>query len=414
MASVNFMKCKTAGEAKAMMRHSEKEERLKHQHSNPDIDKSLTKDNASMYGLSYAEMCEKYDERIRVLDETTNTNKRADRVTMFSLEFTVPEGLPTYLEEAYLSDCEKLIAEQYGERNVIESTRHLDEKHIYVEKGEEKLSRAHAHVFIVPEIDGTLNGKKFSSKAQMMKLNKSINEMSLEKYKIPFMTGKLARHQTVEQLKNDSKIEKQKITIQKNCEILERQVERSQSLKAEKEELKKELASAKEDFENEKIALEQRYHEEQARISADYAEKRKSIAEKEKALEGRALSLEELKTLESKRIWSAEEKQNILKTASLSAHRAERVRDMKAERDEAVEAKAALEDKNQSLRESLDAYLPELNRDIQLATLENKVEKLEKTLKVQEELIKRHGLEQELKKITMQKNISLHSNFDIR
>jgi len=414
MASVNFLKCKGAGAAKAVMRHSEKEERLRHEHANGDIDKSLTENNSSLYGLSYEEMCEKYSSRIMELDATTNTNKRADRVTMFSLEFTVPEGLPTYLEEAYLSDCEKLIAEQYGERNIIESARHLDEKHTYVEKGVEKLSRAHAHVFIVPEIDGKLNGKMFSSKSQMMKLNKAIDEMSIEKYGIRFMTGKQARHQTVEEMKHESRIEKQKITIQKNHEVLERQRERNLALKSEKDHLKEQLAAAKEDFENEKIALEQRYHEEQTRISADYAEKRKSIAEKEKALEGRALSLEELKTLESKRIWSAEEKQNILKTASLSAHRAERVRDMKAERDEAVEAKAALEDKNQSLRESLDAYLPELNRDIQLATIENKVEKLEKTLKVQEELIKRHGLEQELKKITMQKNISLHSNFDIR
>lgn len=411
MASVNFLKCKGAGAAKAVMRHSEKEERLRHEHANADIDKSLTENNSSLYGLSYEEMCEKYSSRIIELDATTNTNKRADRVTMFSLEFTVPEGLPTYLEEAYLSDCEKIIAEQYGERNIVESTRHLDEKHKYVEKGEEKISRAHAHVFVVPEIDGKLNGKQFSSKAQMMKLNKSINEMSLEKYKIPFMTGKLARHQTVEQLKNDSKIEKQKITIQKNCEILERQVERSQSLKAEKEELKKELASAKEDFENEKIALEQRYHEEQARISADYAEKRKSIAEKEKALEGRALSLEELKTLESKRIWSAEEKENILKTASLSAQRAERARSMKAEKDEAVKARATLEAENRRLK---DAYLPNLDRDLKLATLENKVEKLERKIELQDKLIKQHGLEQELKKITMQKNISLHSNFDIR
>ena len=414
MASVNFLKCKGAGAAKAVMRHSEKEERLRHEHANADIDKSLTENNSSLYGLSYEEMCEKYSSRIIELDATTNTNKRADRVTMFSLEFTVPEGLPTYLEEAYLSDCEKLIAEQYGERNVIESTRHLDEKHIYVEKGEEKLSRAHAHVFIVPEIDGTLNGKKFSSKSQMMKLNKAIDEMSIEKYGIRFMTGKQARHQTVEEMKHESRIEKQKITIQKNHEVLERQCERNLALKSEKDHLKEELAAAKETFENEKLELEQKYHTENARIARDYAKKRKSIVEKERALEGRALSLEELKTLESKRVWSTEEKQNILKTASLSAHRAERVRDIKAERDEAVEAKAALEDENQSLRESLDAYLPELNRDIQLATLENKVEKLEKTLKAQEELIKQHGLERELKKITMQKNISLHSNSDIR
>ena len=70
-----------------------------------------------------------------------------------------------------------------------------------------------------------------------------------------------------------------------------------------------------------------------------------------------------------------------------------------------------LEAENRRLK---DAYLPNLDRDLKLATLENKVEKLERKIELQDKLIKQHGLEQELKKITMQKNISLHSNFDIR
>jgi hypothetical protein len=200
------MKCKGAGNAKAIMRHSEKEERLLHEHSNMDIDKSCTENNTSRYGLSYEDMCNKYDERIKLLDETTNTNKRSDRVTMFSLEYSVPEGLPEWLEDSYLEDVEKVIAEQYGEQNIIESERHFDEKHVYIDHGEEKMSRAHGHTFVVPEVDGQLNGKKFSSKGNMQKLNKAIDKMSMEKYDRHFMTGKEARHKSVEELKHDSRI----------------------------------------------------------------------------------------------------------------------------------------------------------------------------------------------------------------
>ena len=57
MASVNFMKCKSAGEVKAMLRHCDKEERLKHNHSNKEIDKTKTMDNINYSRLGYSEVC---------------------------------------------------------------------------------------------------------------------------------------------------------------------------------------------------------------------------------------------------------------------------------------------------------------------------------------------------------------------
>jgi len=182
MASVSYeCKMKSATDVKAIIRHCEKEQRLKHDHNNKDINKELTQSNSSLFNLSYIDICKKYDERIKELDTTTNTNKRKDRVTCFSLEYTVPDNLPERDEENFLLDVEKLIAKQYGSKNIIESTRHFDEKHEYIDHGVKKISRAHAHTFVVPEIDGKLNGKKFSSRAQMMKLNKAIDEMSREK-----------------------------------------------------------------------------------------------------------------------------------------------------------------------------------------------------------------------------------------
>lgn len=397
MASVNYMKCKSAGEAKAMMRHSEKQERLKHEHSNPDIDKSLTEQNTSLYGLSYQDMCQKYDERIRVLDETTNTNKRSDRVTMFLLEYSVPEGLPVWLEREYLADCEKLIAEQYGERNIIESERHMDEKHKYMDHGEEKMSRAHGHTFVVPEIDGKLNGKKFSSKNKMIKLNQSIEKMSVQKYHVHFMTGKEARHQTVEEMKRESAIEQQNLSIQKNNEILQRQYEVSQGLKAEKEELTHELTDLREDFEPQTHDLQVQYQAEQARLEAEYAEKKKLIAEREaklaqreKAIEGRELKPDELTTLEQKTFWSSEDKQNVLKTAQLSAKHTQEAKALKRENKslkqdvEAMKPKYQDYDRVQSqVRHRDDKLIPELER---------KVKRLEQDLKVRDDFIERAGI----------------------
>lgn len=411
MASVNFMKCKGAGHAKAIMRHSEKEERLKHEHSNPDIDKSCTEKNSSLYGLTYDEMCAKLDDRIRTLDETTNTNKRSDRVVMFSLEYSVPEGLPAWLENEYLADCEKLIAEQYGERNIIESERHMDEKHKYMDHGEEKMSRAHGHTFVVPEIDGKLNGKFFSSKSQMMKLNKAIEEMSMRKYQLHFMTGKLARHQSVEELKRESAIEQQNISIQKNNEILQRQYERSQGLKAEKEELTHELTDLKDDLEQQKHDLQVEYQLEEARLEAEYAEKKKLIAErevklaqKEKAIEGRELKPAELTALEQKTFWSSEDKQNVLKTAQLSAKHTQEAE--------------ALERENKKLEKDVKTMKPKFqaydtvksqvrHRDEELTQLEKRVQQLEEDIKVRDSFIRDRGMMQEFVKHVQDMGIKL-------
>lgn len=397
MASVNYMKCKSAGEAKAMMRHSEKQERLKHEHSNPDIDKSCTEQNTSLYGLSYPDMCQKYDERIRVLDKTTNTNKRSDRVTMFSLEYSVPEGLPVWLENKYLADCEKIIAQQYGEHNIIESERHMDEKHKYVDHGEEKMSRAHGHTFVVPEINGKLNGKKFSSKSQMMKLNQSIEEMSVQKYHIHFMTGKEARHQTVEEIKRESAIEQQEISIQKNNAILQRQFEQSQGLKAEKEELTHELPDLREDFEQQTHDLQVQYQAEQARLEAEYAEKKKLIAEREaklaqreKAIEGRELKPDELTTLEQKTFWSSEDKQNVLKAAQLSAKHTQEAKALKMENKSLKQDVETMKPKYQDY-DRVQSQVRYRNEKL-IPELERKVQKLEQDLKVRDEFIESAGI----------------------
>ena len=57
---------------------------------------------------------------------------------------------------------------------------------------------------MIPEKDGILNGKWFSSKANMSKLNKSIDDMCMCDFNVPFMTGSKKKGQSVENLKEAS------------------------------------------------------------------------------------------------------------------------------------------------------------------------------------------------------------------
>ena len=131
MASAKFEggKCKGSAKAKAFFLHDEKEQRLLHEHTNEHIDKSKTHLNTSAYGLSYEEICEKYDKRIAELDATTNTNIRKDRVTMQCIEIPVPEGLPHEKHQEFFDNVKDILCEMYGEENLIEAMYHRDEEH---------------------------------------------------------------------------------------------------------------------------------------------------------------------------------------------------------------------------------------------------------------------------------------------
>ena len=67
------------------------------------------------------------------------------------------------------------------------------------------MSRSHLQCYVVPEHNGKLNGKWFSSRANMVKLNNSIHRMAQEQFGVMFMDGsKRKSRKTVEQLKNES------------------------------------------------------------------------------------------------------------------------------------------------------------------------------------------------------------------
>lgn len=208
MASVNFMKMKSAGQAKAIIRHCDPVERVSaKEHANKQIDKTKTRYNKKLYRSDYRETCERYDRRIIELDSTTNTNKRKDRVTLFSLEVPAPDGIPKDKEAAWFKDVIDIMILRYGKKNVLQGYVHLDERHEYTDAatGKQQMSRTHAHFFVVPEVNGKLNGKAFSSRKGMNELNAAIHTMTHDKYGLDFMTGsKRKSKKTVEELKNES------------------------------------------------------------------------------------------------------------------------------------------------------------------------------------------------------------------
>lgn len=206
MASVDFEKIKTAIEAKAKFRHCDKDERLKHEHSNANINKGVTADN-KQWIADYKTVCKRYDERIKTLDETTNTNKRSDRVTCMGLCIPAPIELPEDKQKDWFNAVTRIATGMYGKQNLMQLYVHSDEVHDYVNPatGEMVTSRAHAHLYFIPEHEGKLNGKWFSSRKNMIALNNQIQEMSERAFGVKFMDGsKRKSRKTVEELKNES------------------------------------------------------------------------------------------------------------------------------------------------------------------------------------------------------------------
>lgn len=209
MSSVNYGKCHGASETKAKMRHCDKQERLKHEHSNKDINKDMTKYNMQWYRESYEDTCKKYDAQIACIDAKAGGNKRKDRVTCMDLVITVPENLPEKDYRKFFKKAVDLIGDLYGYDNIMQSYVHMDEIHNYKdpETGEMRTSRVHCHTFVVPEHNGKLNGKWCSARRNMIKLNNAIDDMCKREFGVPFMDGtKKKSRKTVEQLKNESQI----------------------------------------------------------------------------------------------------------------------------------------------------------------------------------------------------------------
>lgn len=207
-------------ESASIIRHNDKEERLKHEHKNQHIDKSMTYLNDDFIGMSYREKYNKFKFKINDLDKTTNKNIRKNRVELVTVECHVPYEM--FLEEhddfiekddkskensypkcrAFMTQVYNYVKDWLGDENIISADVHFDEIHAYLDSRDKqvKLSMPHIHITAIPCIEGRLCAKQIYTKAAFTKLNKDIDTIA-HNMGYEFLTGKSPGKLTVEQLK---------------------------------------------------------------------------------------------------------------------------------------------------------------------------------------------------------------------
>lgn len=315
MASCDWQKIKGAGEAKAMFRHCESEQREQAQHTNKDIDKSRTYLNMQ-FGLmdeGYEAICKAYDERIADLDSRENANKRKDRVTLIGLSIPSPKGLTQEQSADWFCEVWRILDEQYGS-DLLGGAVHFDEVHEYTDPTthEKRMSRPALHAYIVPEVDGKLNAKKVSSRGCMVALNNTVEAMTKARFGVQFMDGsKKKSRKSVEELKQES--DKAAILVeaqQEAAKIVEEARQRADKL----------------DFDAvEKMEKAEAFAVEERRKASEFAENvRLKVSRKSREIEDAAKTSanEVLSDAKQKAEEITKEAQNTLKNANTALQRA--------------------------------------------------------------------------------------------
>lgn len=205
-AGWNGGKAKSTQQAKAWMRHNSKKERIEANHSNTEIDKSRTPLNFSFRGLSYKQRCAAYDKRMGEIDQGKPGSGKNARTVLQSVTVYAPEALRGDLPKLreWFHRVGELAEQQFRSENVIDMAVDVDEVHSYLDEQEKvwKLAAEHGHLWLVPEVDGKLNGKQFSRRAAIVKFNDAIQYMTEREFGCAFNDGtKKKRRGTVEQLK---------------------------------------------------------------------------------------------------------------------------------------------------------------------------------------------------------------------
>lgn len=183
-------KCKSLQKVKAWFRHNDKDRREEGQHTNPHIDKSKTKDNFTYRGLSYKQMCEVFDGLLASVDVGRESTGKNARVLLQTVILYPPKGLTRTQEVDWFMEAGKVLEARYG-KNLIEIQFDMDEEHEYIDKatGEKVMSRNHGHARLFPEVNGKLNAKEFSSRAEIKALNHALDVMSVQKFGVHMMDG---------------------------------------------------------------------------------------------------------------------------------------------------------------------------------------------------------------------------------
>lgn len=259
-------KCKTVQQVKAWFRHNTNDRRMEAQHTNPHINTRLTYLNFSVKGLSYRERCAAYDKRMGEIDQGKAGSGKNARTIMQSVIVYPPTALlddKTKLREWFMKAGE--VAEARFGQNMIDMAVDFDEVHEYRDKtGQLVTSREHGHLWLVPEVDGKLNGKQFSSRAVINGFNAELQAMSIREFGVPMMDGSGKKGgKKVELLKAESEgreiIAKAQEEAQKAVEAAQAQAREIIAKAQEKaqEEAQKAIAEASKELEEDKADVEQ-------------------------------------------------------------------------------------------------------------------------------------------------------------
>lgn len=252
MASCNFQggKFKTSTEVKRHILHNCGEGRKSAKKKNKNINLEYTKDNFSIRGLTYREACDFYDRRVAEIDANGNTNRRRDRVTMVSICICTPDNLPEDRCKEWFYRVSEIVTDFFGgPQNFLEGFIHVDEIHDYVnaKTGLTVRSRRHGHYCGLPVVNGTLNAKKLTARANIIKLNKEVDEMTRKEFGCFFMTGeKKKSFHTVEELKEMSAYAEYEMELKKQKEKLEEERNQLRAHEAALENLKREIEEKEE------------------------------------------------------------------------------------------------------------------------------------------------------------------------
>lgn len=203
MASISYLKLKTRTDVIRVLRHCDPQTRMQDEHANPDIDKERTHLNRQLLPSNYVDTYNHFSKMIQELDSKPGANKRKDRVECFSLCIPFPAEIAQTPERwnEFGDWLMRWIGKHY---KVVNAYLHLDEQHEYVSGSQVIMSRGHVHALCIPEVDGKLCGKRFSSPKQMSDMNKKLDRDIMQEFGVHFLTHEEPRKKKVEALKLES------------------------------------------------------------------------------------------------------------------------------------------------------------------------------------------------------------------
>lgn len=212
MASANWLKA-TTQKAGAMKRHLGQKERENGNHSNQDINISLSKQNYSIGCSDYLEALERMKARTKEVDAVQPPKRiRKDRVTCCFIELPCPDRITQVgFSDLFFKKAFKVMQDFFGTENVHGGFVHKDERHEYIDKdGKRKMSLEHMHTLISAYTkEKGINGKAFETKGHLRAFNKALDDMCIREFGISLNTGETPEKKSVERLKQETELRRE-------------------------------------------------------------------------------------------------------------------------------------------------------------------------------------------------------------